>query len=197
MIDRNTRIVDGLVDDAEWISLWRPAVVVDRLCPVALPAGIDLIDRTDFSRFRFRQQLLVVEAPPRRRIAAERLAGVRGIGTGTRFHIDDADLKNVTWLGPADIHWSRADVHTKTFARAAAEQFAIYWPCAPAVDAFLFFGPSENAFRARIAFDHALGVVIRVVGQRLDGDVVARVDLKLRLQELAEIAPMHRIGRCR
>src|SRR6516162_2034980 len=194
MIDRHAWIVDGLVDDAKWIRLRRPPEVIDRLRPVALPAGIDLIDGTDFARLWFRQQLLVVEAPPCRRVAAERLAGIDRIGTGPRFHVDDADLENVTRLGPTDVDWSSADVHTEPFARAATEQFTVDRPCASAVDAFLFLGPKEDALSTRIALDHALGVVIGVVSQRLDGDIVARVNLKLRLQELAEIAPMHRVG---
>ena len=32
------------------------------------------------------------------------------------------------------------------------------------------------------------------MGERFDGDVVAGIDFKLRLQELAEISPMHGVG---
>jgi hypothetical protein len=35
-----------------------------------------------------------------------------------------------------------------------------------------------------------------MVGQGFDGDVVARVHLELRLQQLAEVAPMHGVGGC-
>jgi hypothetical protein len=59
---------------------------------------------------------------------------------------------------------------------------------------FLVLGPQEHALGARIALDHALGVVIGVVRQGLDGDVIARIHFKLRLQELAEIAPMYGVG---
>ena len=40
-------------------------------------------------------------------------------------------------------------------------------------DALLVLGPEEHAFGARVALDHALGVVVGVMGERLDGDVVA------------------------
>ena len=45
-----------------------------------------------------------------------------------------------------------------------------------------------------IAFDHALGIIAGVMGYRLDGDVVTGIHFKLRLQQLAEIAPMHGVG---
>ena len=87
-----------------------------------------------------------------------------------------------------------ADVHAEAFARAASEQLAVDRSSAAAIDAFLVLGPQKHALGARIALDHALGVVIGVVRQGLDGDVIARIHFQLRLQELAEIAPMHRVG---
>jgi hypothetical protein len=50
-----------------------------------------------------------------------------------------------------------------------------------------------DALGAEVACDHALVVVACLVGQRLDGDKVAWIDLELRLQESAEITPVHRI----
>jgi hypothetical protein len=80
MVDMHARIVDDLVDDPVRICLRRPAEVVDRLRSVALPAGIDFVNRADLAWFRVGDQVLVLEAPPRRRIAAERLAGISWIG---------------------------------------------------------------------------------------------------------------------
>ena len=60
---------------------------------------------------------------------------------------------------------------------AAAQQLAVDRSGAAPVDALLVLGPQEHAFRARIALDHALGVVVGVMGERLDGDEVAGVDL--------------------
>jgi hypothetical protein len=53
------------------------------------------------------------------------------------------------------------------------------------------------ALGAGIALDHALGVVVGVMGQRLDGHVVAGIDLDHGFEQLAEIAPMDGIGRRR
>ena len=51
-----------------------------------------------------------------------------------------------------------------------------------------------NLFRAGIARDHALVIVARLMGQGLDGDDVAGLDLELRPEVLAEVAPMHGVG---
>ena len=71
VVDRNARIVDGLVHHAEGIGLRRPLKIVNRLRPVALSGRIDLIDGDDFTRLRIGDQLLVMEAPPGGRVAAK------------------------------------------------------------------------------------------------------------------------------
>ena len=116
MVDRHARIVDDLVHDAEGIGLRDPAEIVDRLRPIALAAGVDFIDRADLARLRFGEQIAVVETPPRCGVAAERLAGVSGIGTRPRLHVDDADFENVARLGAADIDRSGADMDAEAFA---------------------------------------------------------------------------------
>src|SRR3954469_12538068 len=125
MIDRHAGIVDGLVLDAERIGLRRPAEIVDRLRPVALSAGVDLVDRDDLARLRLGEQLLVVEAPPRGGIAAERLARIGRIGARARLHVHDADFEDVARLGAADEDRTGADVHPEAFTGAAAEQLAV------------------------------------------------------------------------
>ena len=82
----------------------------------------------------------------------------------------------------------------EAFAGAAPKKLAVDRAGAAAIDAFFVLGPQEDALGAGIAFDHALGVVVGVMRQRFDGDVVAGIDLKLRLEQLAEIAPVHGIG---
>ena len=194
MVDRHARIIDDLVHDAERISLRHPAEIVDRLRPVALPAGVDFVDRANLARLRLGEQILVVEAPPGRRVAAERFARVGRIGARPRLHVHDADFEDVARFGAADIDRTGADVDAEAFAGAAAEQLAVDRAGAAAIDALLVLGPQVDAFDARIALDHALGVVAGVMGYGLDGDVVARIHFELRLQELAEIAPMHGVG---
>ena len=173
MVDRHAGIVDDLMHDTIWIGLWRPAEVVDRLRPVALAAGIDFVDRANLARFRVGGQIVVLEAPPRRRIAAERLAREGRIGAGPRLHVHDANFEDVARLGAADRDRTGADVHTEAFARAPPEELAVDRPSAAAIDALLFLGPEKDALGARIAPDHALGIVVSVVRKGLDGDVIA------------------------
>ena len=74
---------------------------------------------------------------------------------------------NVARLGAADIDRSRADMHAKAFAGAAAEQLAVDRSRAATIDAFLVLGPQVDALDPGIALDHALGVVVGVVGDAL------------------------------
>jgi hypothetical protein len=68
-------------------------------------------------------------------------------------------------------------VHAETFSRAAAEERAVHRPRPAPVDALALLVPEEHALRAGIALDHALGVVVGVVGQHFDGDEIAGVHL--------------------
>jgi hypothetical protein len=73
-------------------------------------------------------------------------------------------------------------------------ELAVDRPGAAPGDAFFLLGPQVDAFDPGIAFHHALGIVAGVMGYSFDGDVVAGIDFKLRLQQLAKIAPMHGVG---
>ena len=95
---------------------------------------------------------------------------------------------------PRTIDRAGADMHAQALASAAAKELAVDWAGAAAIDAFFLLGPEIDAFGTRVAFDHALGIVIGVMRQCLDRDVVARIHLDLRLEELAEITPVHRLG---
>jgi hypothetical protein len=71
VVDRDARIVDGLVHHSERVGLRRPLKIVDGLRPIALPGGIDLVDGDDLALLGLGDQLLVMEAPPRGGVAAE------------------------------------------------------------------------------------------------------------------------------
>ena len=135
-----------------------------------------------------------METPPCRRVAAESLSRILRIGAWPGRDVDNAQLDHVTLLGAAHVDGACADVHAKALAGATPEQRGIHRSGATTVYALLFLGPQEHAFGAGIALHHALGVVIGMVGQRLNGDEVAGIDLDLRFQFLAEIAPMHCFG---
>jgi hypothetical protein len=55
-------------------------------------------------------------------------------------------------------------------------------------------GPEIDALGARIACDHALVIVARLMGQGLDAHEVAGLDFELRFEVPAEVAPMNRVG---
>src|SRR5258708_3978905 len=124
-------------------------------------------------------KFLVVEAPPCRGVAAERLAGIGRIGARPRLHVDDADFENVARLGAADIDRPGADMYAETFAGTSAEQLAVDRAGAAAVDALLLLGPQEHTFGARIALDHALGIAVGVVGKGLVSHLFPTVALTL------------------
>src|ERR1700730_15196421 len=78
-------LVDRAVHDAERVGLRPPAVIVDRARPVAAVV-VEFVDRDDLARLRFGNQVVVVGAPPGRRIAAEGAAGKGGIAAGAPLH---------------------------------------------------------------------------------------------------------------
>jgi hypothetical protein len=197
VVDRHAGIIDGLVHDPERVRLRRPLKVVDGGRPIALTGGIDLVDRDDLALFWLGDHFLVVKAPPGGRVAAEGLAGKLRVGAGPRLHVHDAHFKDVAGLRPAHVDRAGANVHAETFARATAQELAVDRASAAAVHTLLVLDPQEDAFGARIALDHAVGIVVGVVRERLDGDVVAGVDLEARLEDLAEVSPMDGLGGCR
>ena len=197
VIHRDAGIIDGLVHHAEWVGLRRPLEIVDGIRPVALAGRVDLVDGYDLARLRLRHQLLVMEAPPRGRVAAERLSRMGGVRTGARLDVHDPQLDDVAGLGAAHIDRAGADVHTEALAGAAPQQLAVDRTGAAPVHAFLVLGPQVDALGAGVTLDHPLGVVVGVMGQGFDGYVVAGIDLDDGFEQLAEIAPMDGIGRGR
>ena len=181
VVDRHARIIDDLVDDAERVLLRDPAIIVDRLRPIFFAAGVELVDRDDLARLRLGQQIVVLEAPPRRSIAAKGLALVIGVERAARPDVDNADFEDVAGFGAADRDRTGADVHAKAFAGAAPKDRRVHRPGAAAVDVLFVLRPQKHAFGAGVAFDHALVIVIGMMRQRLDRDVVAGIDLDQRL----------------
>ena len=117
-----------------------------------------------------------------------------GVRARARLHVHDPQLDHVAGLGVAHVDRAGADVHAETLAGAAPQQLAVDRTGAAPVHALLVLGPQVDALGAGIALDHALGVVVGVMGQRLDGHVVAGIDLDDGLEQLAEIAPMDGVG---
>ena len=157
--------------DAERVGLRHPAVIVDRARPVAAVV-VEFVDRDDLARLRFGNQVVVVEAPPGRRIAAEGAAGKGGIAAGARLHIEDPHLEHIARLGAVDINRAGANMHAEPFAGTAPMDRCVERPGAAPVDILRVLRPVEDALRAGVARDHAGMVVIGVMRQCLDRDEI-------------------------
>src|SRR5690606_21595637 len=160
----------------EGVGLRLPLVVVDGLGPAALLGGVHFVDRDHLALLGLLDQVVVVEAPPRRGVDAEALAGVLGVGAGPVAHVDDAHLEDVARLGALDVDRAGADVHAEAFAGTAPLDGGIHRARAAAVHVLFLLVPVENAFHAGVALDQALVIVVGVVGNGLDGDKVPRLD---------------------
>ncbi len=191
MIDRQAGIVDGRVRDAERVGDARPAETVDRPGPVALAGGVDLVDGHDLPGLIAGDQVVVVVAPPRRRVAAEGQSLVLGIGAGAGSDVEDAHLQDIAGLGAADRHRAGADMHAEA---AAGADLGVHGAGTAGRDAHLVLRPEIDTLGARIALDHPLGVVARLMRERLDRDEIARTDLDLGLEAAAEEAPVDGLG---
>src|SRR5439155_18425388 len=156
----------------------------------AFAARVHLVDGDDLARLWIGEQVLVMEAPPRGRVAAERLALVLGIRARPRLHVDDADLEDVAGHRALHGHRPRADVHAEPLARAASEEGRLHRPRAAPVDAFALAIPVINALRARVALDHPLAVVVRMMRERLDRHEITGSHLDQGLEQLVYVAPL-------
>jgi len=78
-------------------------------------------------------------------------------------------------------------VHTQTTARA---QWIIHRSRATAIHCLAIRVPLENALRTRIAFNHALDIVVGVMRNGFDSRVITGLQLQQRLHGLAEITPV-------
>src|SRR5207247_9034401 len=154
VIDGYPRVVNGLVHHAEGVGLGRPLEAVHSLGPVLLTRRIDFVDRDDFSWLGLGEEILVVEAPPRRGIAAEALALVGRIRARARGDVDDPHLEDVAGHGAPHAHRAGADVHTETLSRAATEERRVHRPRPAAVDALALPVHEERALRDGLALEH-------------------------------------------
>src|SRR2546423_10206109 len=137
VIDRDARIVDGFMNHSGWIRLRRPFEIIQRFGPIPFTGGIYLVDGNDFARLGFGKQVLVVDAPPCRSIAAKRLARIFWIGARPRRNIDDPQLNHVALLGAADVDRSGENMHAQAFASTATEQRSIHRTRPTSVDTLL------------------------------------------------------------
>src|SRR5262249_15404137 len=71
MVDRHTRIIDGLMHHTIRIGLRHPAEVIDRTRPVLLSAAVDFVNRAHLAGLRLSEQIVVMKAPPRGSVAAK------------------------------------------------------------------------------------------------------------------------------
>src|ERR1700749_3943807 len=78
-IDRHARIIDDPVRDPEGISLRHPAIVVHGACPAIVTRRVELVNGDDLARTRRGQEVVVLESPPRRGVAAEGAARKSGV----------------------------------------------------------------------------------------------------------------------
>src|SRR6516165_7445471 len=111
VVDRHPGIVDHPVLHAERVGLRYPAVIVDRTRPVAALRCIDLVYRDDLARLRLGQQIVIVESPPCRGVAAKGAARKSRVAARARPDVEDAHFEHVTWLGMADEDRPRADMN--------------------------------------------------------------------------------------
>src|SRR6202051_1497075 len=118
VIHRNAWIVHDVVANTERINLRRPAIGINRLRPFRIEVGLE--DGDGFALGRRINQIVVLKAPPRGRVAAERFARKYRIGAGTRPNVDDLYFEHVTGLCAAYVDRPRANVHAKTFTGTAA-----------------------------------------------------------------------------
>ncbi len=168
-------------------------IIVDRLGE-GLARGVELEDGDDFARLRLLDQVVIVKAPGRRGVGAEAAPGMAGVAARARPHVEDAHFQDIAGLGVLDRNRAGQQMHADAFAGAAHER-TFGRPRAAARHGFVFLGPVEHAFGAGIVRDHALVIVIGVMGQRFDGGAVAGLQRQRRRDLLAEIAPLDVGGR--
>ena len=179
--------------DAVGIGLRRPDIVIDR-AREGFARGVELEDGDDFTRLRLFDQVVILESPVGGGVGAEASADMGVMTARARAHVEDAHLEDVARLGVFDRNWPGHEMHAQAFAGAADEGAFGRAGAAPR-HRLLLARPQEYAFGARIVGDHALVVVVRVMGQRLDGGGVAGVQGQRRGDHFAEISPVNGLGR--
>src|SRR5262245_61097610 len=150
MVDRKPRIINRWMQHARWVALRRPAKIVHSVRMFALP--VDLVDRDDLARLWLGQQVVVMKAPPGRRVAAECATEEPGICAGAQPDVENTKLDHIARLSVCDRDRPGAQVDAEPFAGATPENRCIHWAGAAPIDILSLPGPVEDAFSAGIAF---------------------------------------------
>ena len=161
------------------IGLRRPAIVIDRLGPIAFASAVDLVNGDDLTRLWLGQQVMIVIAPIGGGVATEGASSIMRQPRGSWLDVKNAHLKHIAWLGAPDENRTGADMH----AQPAAPRFGAR---AAAVDGLMIMCPVEDTFRPGVAIHHALRVIISVVRQYFDRGVVAGTERDLGRKIFAE-----------
>ncbi len=172
VVDPHAGIVDGGMNDAVRIGLRRPDVVVDGF-RIRLARSVEFENGDDLARLRLLDQVVIVKTPIRRGVGTETAAGVAGVAARPRPHVEDAHFQDIAGLGVFDCDRSGQQMNADPLTRSANER-AFGRAGATAGHRLVFAGPVKHAFRAGIISDHALVIIIGVVGQRFDRRAVPR-----------------------
>ena len=148
-------------------------------------------NRDHFARFRLSQQIIVVEPPPCRRIAAESAALECRIAAAARLNVDNPHFEHIARFGISHEDRAGADVNPEPLTCTTPVDRRIDGPGSTPLDILGVLCPKKDALGPRISLDHASVVVIRVVGQGLDSNKIFALDREHRLQRPAEITPVH------
>ena len=175
--------------DAVRIGLRRPDVVVDGLCE-RLAGCVELEDRDDFARFRLFDQVVIVKTPIGRDIGPKTAAGMTGVTARPRPHVEDAHFQDIASFRILDRDRPGQEMNPKTFTRSL-DEWTLGRAGATTRHRFVLAGPVKHAFRAGIIGDHALIVVVSMMGQRFDRGAISRPQRQSRRDLLAEIAPVN------
>src|ERR1700722_7492547 len=133
---------------------------------------------------------MIVITPVGGQVRAERPVFVLRVATGTRVHVENANLEYIAGLRTADISWAVTDVDTSP---TTGYDRRIHRDGAPLVHVLLIFRPVVNTFRPRISFDHSLIVIAGLMSEAFQGNKVSGFDLDDGLETLAEVTPVNRL----
>ncbi|MGY3359004.1 hypothetical protein ACVWZK_005667 [Bradyrhizobium sp. GM0.4] len=112
-----------------------------------------------------------------------------GAAARPRPDIEDAHFEDVAGFGAFDRDRTGEEMHADPLACSADERAFGRARTAPP-DGLVLARPLEHALGAGITLDHALVVIIGVMGQRLDGGAIPRAQGQGRRDLLGEIAPV-------
>jgi len=116
-----------------------------------------------------------------------------GVTARPRPDVEDAHFQDIAWLRILDRDRPGQKMNAEALARSPDER-ALGRTGAAARHRLVLARPLEHALRAGIALDHALVIVIGVMGERFDGSAISRTQRQGRSDGLGEIAPVDGFG---